>query len=397
MVDCPIVRTLLATTSGSGHVLPVLDAATACRSLGHDPLVVGPEGARAALARGGVAHLLGDDPDPDAAATLWSGFSSLDRDRASQLVEREWFAGMCADALLPAMERAEATVRPGVVLREPCEYASAVVADARGIPRITIGISTAQAEFDVLTSLVADVLDERSPGLARRIVEDPFLTRFPASMDPSPFPTTIRYREVPPPQEGGTSALADALAGSDPVVYVTVGSQAPHQPVGREVLRFMVDALSSLDVQLLVSTAGALGLAELGRGSSNVHVEAWVPQHEALSRSAVVVCHGGSGTTFGALAAGVPLVIVPLFADQPTNARLVEAAGAGIALTSGTSSAKANGVLDDEDAARLRAAVRAMLDDRSHALAARRIRDELAALPTTDAAVELAIATAVGT
>jgi len=54
-----------------------------------------------------------------------------------------------------------------------------------------------------------------------------------------------------------------------------------------------------------------------------VHVEAWVPQADALAAATVVVCHGGSGTTFGTLAAGLPLVIVPMFADQPANARLV--------------------------------------------------------------------------
>lgn len=44
----------------------------------------------------------------------------------------------------------------------------------------------------------------------------------------------------------------------------------------------------------------------------------------------MVLCHGGSGTTFGALELGVPLVVVPLFADQPANGRLVAEAGAGL-------------------------------------------------------------------
>jgi UDP:flavonoid glycosyltransferase YjiC (YdhE family) len=35
----------------------------------------------------------------------------------------------------------------------------------------------------------------------------------------------------------------------------------------------------------------------------------------------LVVCHGGSGTAFGALAAGVLIVVVPLFADQFENGR----------------------------------------------------------------------------
>jgi UDP:flavonoid glycosyltransferase YjiC (YdhE family) len=42
--------------------------------------------------------------------------------------------------------------------------------------------------------------------------------------------------------------------------------------------------------------------------------------------------HGGSGSTLGALAAGVPLAVLPLFADQPQNARRGAEVGAGVAV-----------------------------------------------------------------
>jgi broad specificity phosphatase PhoE len=60
--------------------------------------------------------------------------------------------------------------------------------------------------------------------------------------------------------------------------------------------------------------------------------ESWVPQIEALPHAALVVCHGGSGTMLGALAAGLPLVVMPLFADQYYNARRIEALNAGISV-----------------------------------------------------------------
>jgi UDP:flavonoid glycosyltransferase YjiC (YdhE family) len=49
-----------------------------------------------------------------------------------------------------------------------------------------------------------------------------------------------------------------------------------------------------------------------------------------VAEAAAVVCHGGSGTVLGTLSAGVPLIVVPLFADQADNARRVEAVGAGL-------------------------------------------------------------------
>jgi UDP:flavonoid glycosyltransferase YjiC (YdhE family) len=98
-------------------------------------------------------------------------------------------------------------------------------------------------------------------------------------------------------------------------------------------------------------------LTALPRAPGNVRVERWVPQHHVLPHAAAVVCHAGSGTTLGALAAGCPLVTVPLFRDQPDNARRVAATGAGRTVPA-------------PDAATLRAAVLDVLENRAYTAAA---------------------------
>jgi MGT family glycosyltransferase len=56
--------------------------------------------------------------------------------------------------------------------------------------------------------------------------------------------------------------------------------------------------------------------------------------HDAvLQRAACVVCHGGMGIVQKALAAGVPLVVVPVGRDQLETARRVEVASAGVRLS----------------------------------------------------------------
>jgi MGT family glycosyltransferase len=56
--------------------------------------------------------------------------------------------------------------------------------------------------------------------------------------------------------------------------------------------------------------------------------------HEhALRRAACVVCHGGLGITQKALAAGVPVVVVPHGRDQLETARRVEVANVGVRLS----------------------------------------------------------------
>ncbi len=94
-------------------------------------------------------------------------------------------------------------------------------------------------------------------------------------------------------------------------------------------------------------------------------VERWVPQAEALADATLVVCHGGSGTTLGALAAGLPLVLVPMFADQFENARTIAAAGAGL--------------IAEPDG--LRAAIETVLTEPAYRQAAGRIADELRSAP----------------
>ena len=59
---------------------------------------------------------------------------------------------------------------------------------------------------------------------------------------------------------------------------------------------------------------------------------AYVPQSLLLPKCAAVICHAGAGTVLGALAAGLPLLLLPQGADQYVVADLVAAAGAGLKL-----------------------------------------------------------------
>ena len=70
----------------------------------------------------------------------------------------------------------------------------------------------------------------------------------------------------------------------------------------------------------------------LGPQPSNVHVHQYIPQELLLPHCAAVVTHGGAGSTLGALAFGLPLLVVPQGADHFYNADRVVAAGAAVQL-----------------------------------------------------------------
>jgi UDP:flavonoid glycosyltransferase YjiC (YdhE family) len=100
-----------------------------------------------------------------------------------------------------------------------------------------------------------------------------------------------------------------------------------------------------------------------------------VPQREVMPHAAAMVCHGGSGSVTMGLAAGMPMAVLPLFADQPWNAERVAAIGAGIALERGP-----------EGVAGLRDAVSKLIIDPAYRANAASVADEMGAMPPVDLA-----------
>ncbi len=322
------VRVLLASTGGSGHVGPLLPVLSALVRRGDEVLLVVPPVLAGTAGGTGQPYVLGEDPPQAEFGPLWERFAVADPGEQAVLANRELFARLCTTAMLPTLEHAFARFRPDLVVREPCEYASAVVAEQRGVRHVQVAIGLAEVEAASL-ELAAPVLRAFRPDLPERLLATPYLTRLPAALDPSPFPTTLRVRDPAPPER--PRPLPDWWAGStDPLVYLTLGTVAGSLPEATEVYRAALAAVDGLAVRVLVTLGHDGDATSLGTLPCNVHAEKWVPQRDVLAQAAVVLCHGGSGTTFGALEVGVPLVVVPLFADQPANGRLIARAGAGL-------------------------------------------------------------------
>jgi sterol 3beta-glucosyltransferase len=102
------------------------------------------------------------------------------------------------------------------------------------------------------------------------------------------------------------------LAEGEAPVFVGFGSMPTPDPAG--VSRDVVDVLGRLGVRGVVSE----GLAGLQVERSALALGVGPIPHDVLfPRCAVVVHHGGAGTTSAAVRAGVPQVVVPHAADQP--------------------------------------------------------------------------------
>ena len=111
-----------------------------------------------------------------------------------------------------------------------------------------------------------------------------------------------------------------------PLVLVSTSSE--FQDDGR-LARTALEALAGEDVEV-VATVPSAHLPESVPG--NARVERFLPHGPILERAACAITHGGAGATQKALAAGVPVCVVPFGRDQLEVARRVEVAGAGTRL-----------------------------------------------------------------
>jgi len=381
------VRVLVAcSVGGAGHLNPLRPFIDALLARGDEVLVVVPPSLTPHLTGSGYLVREGAEPPAETVAAVRRGIATAPGPEAAVLSERELFGRLATAAMLPAMEEAFDDWRPQLVVRETCEYAAAVVAVRHRVPCAQVAVSQGRVDASAL-ELAAPALEPYGADLVPQIRRSPYLTRFPASLDPASYPDTRRVAEARP----AAAPLPDWWGPTTaPLVYLTLGSIAGSLPIAPEIYRTGLDALGSLDVRVLVTTghpSDPAGPALLGPVPPNVHVEVWVPQDDVFAAASAVVCHGGSGTTLGALAAGLPLVIVPLFADQFSNGRRVAVAGAGLVVEP-AADGSLRPRIGRSDTPRLAAAVTSVLDNPGYRRAATGVACEMAGLPSPAAVLE---------
>jgi MGT family glycosyltransferase len=116
-------------------------------------------------------------------------------------------------------------------------------------------------------------------------------------------------------------------------VYCSIGSHGGYWNQSNR-LRLVQAAVQAFknrpQYQLLLQLTGQNDENLLGILPENILVAPWFPQLEALSRSALMITHGGFGGVREALFYGVPMILFPCGVDQPGNAARVVQLGAGV-------------------------------------------------------------------
>ena len=217
----------------------------------------------------------------------------------------------------------------------------------------------------------------------RQLRGSPYATRFRGVTRSFALPPEHRYRRTRTGCRAVRPRLVARLACA--IVYVSFGTVLGHMSIAADAFRAVAHAVAESMPECFSRSVGRSTGHSSGVLPANVHVEPWVDQADAIAEAQVVVSHGGSGTTFGALRAGVPVVIVPLFADQ-----FIERVAGGRRRSRcggrpGRGRRRPPAPAQRADTPRITAAIESVRNDPTCRDGARRIAAEMAATPTVEA------------
>jgi UDP:flavonoid glycosyltransferase YjiC (YdhE family) len=370
------VRVLFTTHPLPSHFQPLVPLARVLREAGHAvAFATGGELGPSVVALGFEFLAAGPDwrEDPELEALREAMRQQLGPG-ALAFGLREIFARWAGTRMLPDVEAVVERWRPDLVVAEVSEFSGIVVAERRGLPAclVTFGVDMPAAVAKAAAGLPPD------PDLTRaeRLLK---LCFAPPSYQPPALPLSPQTHVLrPEPFEGATDAALPAWFAAlprRPTVYATLGTVFADTP---GVFEAIVDGLAGEPLNVVVTVSRDVDPERLRGRAPNLHVEQFIPHLELLPRCDAVVAHAGYGTVMGCLAAGVPMVLVPLGADQFLHADRLTALGAArtLALEALTPDA-------------VRRAVRGILGEPAPRAAARRLRDEIASAPGTQRALAL--------
>jgi UDP:flavonoid glycosyltransferase YjiC (YdhE family) len=367
------MRVLVATVPAVGHVLPMAPLIAAMVADGDEVTVAAHPTLAPHVERTGAALWPSGSDEPTwfarlSARTRGAPGDGLAPSRIDHYFVPRAFGEIGTDDLVDDVLACAESVRPHLVVAETYAFVGPLVAAARGVPcaQHLLGPLLDAEVLDLANDAVAPLwrtFGLEVPGYAG-CYETATIRICPPSLDVATVPrgATLWLRPAPLPLEG-------PRAMARPLVYVTLGTFFS----GGDVFRTILGGLAAEDVDVLVTVGSDGDPGALAPLPANATVERFVPQASLLPGCAVVVHHGGGGTTFGALAHGLPQVVLPQGADNFTNARLLEASGASCTL-----------LPDEVTGDAVRDAVRRALDDASMRTAAQALASSIREMPAPE-------------
>lgn len=377
-----MTRMLFSSTPSSGNFHPVFALALAARDAGHVCACATGAAHHETIEAAGMAFFEAEGNPLAVMRRRYPAVSVPPRTPAESIsVMRRYFGEVIPEEALPGVRAACDAFAPDVIVRSHLALAGWVVGEERGIPHVAI------EDFS------SGVPPEREAALGEAALAWRDTLGLPARETPNLLSPYLKLVPFPPGLRHPAAHFAPTFRRTQPLIF-SARSDAPppawldeprdqplvHASLGTindrpELLRAIVAGLASEPLTLVLTT-GRTDAAALGALPANVRAERYISHALLLPRCDAIVTHAGAGTLIASIAAGLPMVMVPIFGDQPPNAECAAAAGAGIVIDPAALTPAA-----------VRDAMRAVLTDGRYRAGVRALQSEIAALPSHAEAV----------
>lgn len=393
-------RFLFSSTPGYGHLHPLMPLARALQQAGHAVAFATHADLRPLMEGAGFTFFpvggdLGTDPEYQ---QIKAQLATMPLNLATEVFAYpRLFCGVAARRRTPDLVTIAQRWQPEMVIREAGEYAAVIAAEHLGLPHATVAFAAAlpvMARFEQEAAAYLDptrrqwglapdpdlialarylVLAYAPPSLSRQAIDDSGVL--------GSIPATAHFIRPEIFDQAAPDSLPAWVARlpAQPTVYVTLGTEVNKEPeLYPSVLQTIIAGLRDAPVNLIVTLGRSKDPADFGPQPANVHIERYIPQSLLLPHCDLMVMHGGSNSLLAALDAAVPMVVVPLIADQFFNAQVARHSGLGQVVQRA-----------DLTPARICAAADEVLTNPQYRQNARRLQAEMHALPDQQHAVEL--------
>ncbi|MEU5032870.1 macrolide-inactivating glycosyltransferase [Streptomyces rubiginosohelvolus] len=392
MTESPRAHIAMFSIAAHGHVNPSLDVIRELVDRGHRVSYAIPASFAEKVAATGAEPViwtstLPTDDDPDAWGT--------------ELIDN--IEPFLADAIqaLPQLAEAFAGDEPDLVLHDITSYPARVLAHRWGVPAVSLWPNLVPwdgYEKEVGEPMTAELKQtERGQAYYARfegwlaenglghVPSDDFVARprrglvlIPEALQPNADRVNREmYTFVGACQDDrADQGEWQRPAGAGKVLLVSLGSSFTKQPA---FYRECLAAFGDLPGWHVVLQIGAhVDPAELGDVPGNVEVRTWVPQLAVLKQADAFITHAGAGGSQEGLATGTPMVAVPQAVDQFGNADMLQSLGVARHLP-----------MEEANAASLREAVLALVEDPEVAARCARLSEQMAREGGTPRAADL--------
>ncbi len=400
-----MIRILVTLWDGGGNVAPILGLSSELTARGHEVRVLADRSLAASVAAGGAGHApwttAPQRSSPDPATEFIRDYEARTSFGQVGRIRDRLIAGPADRFFVDTRSEIE-RFGPDVILVENLLFGAQVAAEASAVPFASIvpnvypGRTAGVPPFGLglmpRDDAIGRLRDRGAAAVGRRLWDRglPGLNALRRDAGLAPLRTLFDALELPDRVLVLTSAAFEFGGGADvpdnvvycgprlddpdwtepwseptgdgPLVLASLSTTTQNQD---SVLPRVIAALGDLPVRGVVTTGPSATTAATAH--ANVTVVPSAPHSRVLERATVAISHGGHGTVIKSLAAGVPVLCLPVSRDQPDTAARLVGCGAGIRLRPNAS------------ARSIARAVETLLGDPAYRLAAGRMAEAIAA------------------